>query len=211
MLKFKVLANNIYAVEGNTSSEVAKLFLRFQECYESPQFREKIFTLKEFKEYYKEFTHSNTFTYYSDWVGFNVPGTIVDRFINGRFNPLTRQERWLVNQIKKFHKTAERYYVIGYKKASRSTFKHEMAHAKFHTNPSYRLEVLKAIESFITNEEFTKLTSHLNEMGYHSKVIADEIHAYVLCEKTYLAVSKLWSKSLPKTREVLEEIYRRYQ
>ena len=52
MLKFKTLAPNIYAVEGTTSSEVARLFLRFQECYESPKFRDKIFTLKEFKKYY---------------------------------------------------------------------------------------------------------------------------------------------------------------
>jgi hypothetical protein len=210
MLKFKTLAPNIYAVEGTISSEVAKLFLRFQECYESPKFRDEIFTLKEFKKYYKEFTNSTSFTYYYDWVGFNVPGTIIDKFINGRFNPLTRQELWLVNQIKKFHKSGNRYYVIGYKKNSRGTLKHEMAHAKFHIYPQYRTEVLKVLGKCIPDEESVKLADHLRKMGYHSKVIMDEIHAYTLCEKSYLASEKLWSKGLIKAQEELEKIYKAY-
>jgi hypothetical protein len=213
VLKFKVLRPNIYAVEGTTSQEVARLFLRFQECYESPKFHHKIFTLEDFVPYYKKFTKSKEFTYYNDWVGFNVPSTIINSFVSGRFNPLSKEELWLVNKIKKANKAnkGERYYVIGYKANSKSTIKHELAHAKFHINYDYKCKVLSAINSILPKKKISKIMRHLEKMGYHETTVLDELHAYTLCEKSLLSGERLWSKDMSKLQKVLEKTFRAYK
>lgn len=210
-MKLKVLTPNIYAVEADTTQELAKLFLRFQENYESPQFRNKIFSLPEFKTWYKESRNSTKFTYYDDWSGFNVPSSVIRKFQEGKFDPLSQREKWLLKEITKVRCCSnEPFYVLGYKKGSRSTLKHEMAHAKFFTNYSYRADVLEAVYSLDPPIRID-LHAHLEDMGYHEAVVTDEIHAYVLCEKSYLKSQKLWNEDTADLKVTLDRLFKEHK
>ena len=95
-MKLEELIENIYHVSFPTRKEAASTFLRFQEHYESPQFRGKIFSLDEFKEWYTANSEKGKakgkFTYYDDWGGFNIPSYILEPFYKGLFNPLSEKE-----------------------------------------------------------------------------------------------------------------------
>lgn len=75
---------NILEVHFDDPHDCAATFLRFQEHYESPEFRGKIFTLEEYQRWY--IAHSprgqttGAFTYEEDWTGFNIPSEILDPF-----------------------------------------------------------------------------------------------------------------------------------
>ena len=210
---FKEISPNIYAVEAKTQKELAQTFLRFQEHYESPYFKDKIFTLEEFIPWYKQFTKKEKFTYYKDWEGFNVPNYVFNEFFNGSFDPLTKKEQWLLNKVSKIKSKGSPYYIIGYVKGSKNTKKHEMAHALFYTNPSYFYEVLDALwqSDEFYYKEMDVLDEHLLSMGYHEDTIIDETHAYILCEKTYLKDQGLWADSFESIKKELNRIYRYYK
>jgi hypothetical protein len=65
----KEIAENVFFLVFEKKSELTKTFLRFQENYESPKFRNKVFSLREYKSWYiKNDLKSkkyNKFFYYS--------------------------------------------------------------------------------------------------------------------------------------------------
>lgn len=207
MLRFKALQSNIFAVEGSTPPEVARLFLRFQEHYESPKFRNKVFTLDQFKKWYRVSRKEKTFTYYTDWVGFNVPGFIFKRFFIGDFGKLSTKEKWLMSQIIKKVDISKPYFILGYKKGSLEVLEHEMAHAKFYSSAEYRAKVLGVLRSIRDLRSFKKLQKYMIDSGYHKNVILDECHAYLLCEEKLLKKEKLWDDKFAKITKRLRKIF----
>lgn len=219
--KFKKIGKNVFAVTADTSQELAKLFLRFQENYESPQFKDTAFTLEEFKEWYQTSRGAKTFTYYTDWGGFNVPGKIINRFINCSefkceneygeglcFDPLSEDEKWLVKKIVEA-KVKGKYYVIGYAKGSSSTLQHETAHAMFYIDHEYRKQVGKILHK---NEEvLVDLGKHLLSIGYANSVVEDEKHAYLLSNRAGLKAQKLWIPQFDMINRQLTNIFNKYK
>lgn len=206
-LKFKVLAENIFAVEGDTSREVAELFLRFQEHYESPEFRGKVFSLKEFKDWYKISRGQKRFTYYTDWSGFNVPGYVFLPFFLGKFKRLAPAEKWLLDRIKEHQKDIyDPFYVLGYQQGDALTTKHEMAHALFYADPYYRGKVKEILSTIPTGD----IMKALSKDGYHDDVLQDECHAYILTEYEYLRERGLWNNSnIARASAELNALYER--
>ena len=75
------------------------------------------------------------FTYYQDWAGFNVPSTAFQQFYEGKFNPLEKEKQLL----RLFKDVRERFYVIGiYDSGAKDSLTHELAHALFFVDDSYR-------------------------------------------------------------------------
>ena len=56
------IGNNIYLLMFENQFELCSTMLRFQEYYESPKFKNKIFTLEEYKKWYSK--GNKKFTYY---------------------------------------------------------------------------------------------------------------------------------------------------
>lgn len=204
---FKKIAPKIYAVETETARQAGEVFIRLQENYESPKYRNKSFTLDEFVEWYKADKKKQTFTYFDDWAGFNVPGHIAMRFMNGKFNPLRVEEKWLLNEIKKAD-IKGKFYLIGYAAKDARVKKHEIAHGLYYTSRSYRAkvqEILKDID-MLTHP----ITNVLREYGYHQAVVPDEFHAWCLTDSWYLEKQGLWNKSLDKIKLKLYDLYEEY-
>ena len=65
--------DQIIHLKFKRKKDLTQTMLRFQEHFESPKFRNKFFSLEEFKAWYITTTPNNKFTYYSDWSGFNFP------------------------------------------------------------------------------------------------------------------------------------------
>jgi hypothetical protein len=173
-MKKKQVLPNIYLVEFDTTQEAAMTFMRFQEHYESPKFRNKIFTREEYIKWYQRYTNKPNFTYYQDWTGFNIPSYVLLPFFSGGFTDFTRREREFLSLFKK---CTGQYYIIGIKKGQSNTLKHELMHALYYTNPKYRQSVERILDS---GPSLLPISIYIKNLGYHNEVLRDETHAYLV-------------------------------
>lgn len=193
----------IYLIESKSRQDLAEMFMRFQEHYESPQFKGKTFTIEEFAHWYA--SKYGSFSYVKDWYGFNLPATVLAPFRRGNFDPLTLQEQRLLEICKEANSNS---YIIGVTPNAeyfKETIKHEFAHGAFYTNPEYRKEVEVCIKSF----RIEPIDKGLRRMGYCDEVAVDETNAYVLVEPE--TVQEFVSiRSTKNLREKLDKIFQKY-
>lgn len=191
-MTIKEIYPNIHCVYALNNKTLGSTFLRFQEFYESPEFRDKIFTLKQYKKWYKKYMKEKTFSYYSYFVGFNVPDIAFEPFLQGKFNPLSKNEKILLNYVANLKPP---FYIIGVcindKKFVRH-LEHESSHALWYLDNRYQKYMLRQINNFSKNL-IKNLQRKLRENGYHKKVYNDEIHAYMVntCNPVYTMLSEV--------------------
>ena len=172
----KRVSDKIYLLKFDNQREMAKTLLRFQEYYECPVHKGKIFTLEEYKKWYKK-ENSGRFSYYKDWDGFNFPSRVLKPFYDGKFDPLSKEEKKILHL---FRNAKGNYYIIavaGKKHEHKHVLKHELAHSLFYVNPKYKKKVLGVIKEYEGELEHVK-NEILSRLGYSEEVLEDEIHAY---------------------------------
>jgi hypothetical protein len=211
-MKIKEIIQNIFNVKFDSQRVLAETFLRFQEYFESPKFKGKIFTLNEFKKWYiahypgkKEI---GKFTYYKDWVAFNIPSYVLKPFYKGKFDPLSEKEQNFLDLFK--DKRRKNFYIIGTcKKRKELDLSHEIAHGLFYTNKKYHKEVLGILNK-IDPKAKRKIKDHLLEEGYDASVLTDELHAYILADLAYLRRHGIHISRVKSIHQKLKQIFKRY-
>jgi hypothetical protein len=196
------VAENIYLLKFKDNIEMAKTFLRFQEHYESPKFRNKIFSLKEFKIWYAKKYGKGKFTYYKDWGGFNIPSYILVPFFEKKFNPLSKREKCLLSAFKNMRHP---FYIIGaatYAYAMR----HEIVHGTFYTNVKYAKKVLK----LLSGADISDIKYELLKIGYCKDTLLDEINAYSVDAYNGLTGWFL-DKYVEKNKNIVKKLGRLYE
>jgi len=196
-MKKKTIQDGIHYIEFDNQLAVTSTLLRFQEHYECPNFAGRIFSLDEFKKWYTE--DRGSFSYHTDWNGFNFPSHILKPFKEGKFDPLSKEEQAVLDMLEQHE---GKFYVIAtHKEASTKTFDHEIAHALFYLHEDYRTEVLNILSKYDT----VGLREELKEMGYAQHVMDDEVHAYAL------SGSKKISYRFPlEMKQQLETLFRKF-
>ena len=167
------ITDQINLLAFDRQRKLASTFMRFQEHYESPEFRNTTFTRDDYKEWYRDETGS--FTYFEDWNGFNIPSSTMKPFYEGDFDPLHDHEKTLLDHLQD---EPTPFYLIGIHRERENPGRdltHETAHGLFHTDDEYRDTVKQILSSYDTSTARNEL---LGTGGYHNAVITDEIHAY---------------------------------
>lgn len=198
----------IFEVIADKSNKVARIFVRVEEHYDCSEFKGKIFTLDEFKKWYSD-GDDNNFTYYDDWYGFNVPDHAIKSFLDGKFNPMSIEEEWLMNNIRDSVDLSRPYYIVGYAKKESSTKKHELAHALYYLCPEYRKEADEIVSSIPSDQIFT-LHNFLEDRYYDKSVFPDEMQAYLLADKKFLSDSGGWRTSYQEYANRLNNAFDRH-
>ncbi len=173
------LTDKIHLLLFENQKEITSTFLRFQEYYESPKFRDSVFSLDEFKTWYVKNSpngiKTGEFTYYSDWNGFNIPSYVLQPFREGKFVGISEQERQLLDIFKD---EKEKFYIIGVHsdlQKHKELLIHEIAHGLFYTSEKYKTEIQEALANFEVEDVKNELRL---KAGYHEDVLEDEVHAY---------------------------------
>lgn len=197
------MGSQIYLIESSGRQVLAGIFMRFQEYYESPEFKGRVFSIEDFTHWYAR--KFGAFTYSRDWYGFNIPSKVIEPFVAGQFDPLTPLEQRLLDICRNAHGD---FYIIGATPGAEyfvETVKHEFVHGAFNVNKLYRDEVVQCLQTYKMKE----VNRALHKMGYHSDVFEDEANAYVLVEPETIGefASK---KETEKLRDKLDNIFRRY-
>ena len=179
---------NVVHVSFDTQYQCCSTFVRLQEFYESPieGIRGKFFTLEQFMDAYSETKEHKSFSYFTDWGGFNLPCHAIDSFEDVFGRKLLEKEKQVLKLIRKTLKkngyvSGDRFYVIGTFGGveSEEIVEHEIAHALFHLSPEYKKSVLEYIDFKICDATFGKMRKVLLDKGYCEDVVLDEIQAYL--------------------------------
>lgn len=156
-------------------------FMRIQEFYESPynEIKGKFFTAEKYMDLYAEI-HNNEFTYFTDWIGFNIPGHVITNFKNlFSENSLSDKEIFILNELQQFIDKNEKFYVIGtFQSGVTKTIDHEFAHAFYYLDDEYKIACAKIYEQ-ISNKTKAKINNKFKNYGYTEEVFEDETQAYL--------------------------------
>ena len=177
-LDIKIINKNIFHIIFENKLEMTSTLLRIQEHYESPKFKGKVFTLGQYREYYIN-KHGN-FNYYEIVDGMNFPATAFNAFLKGSFDPLSEKEQYIIDRIAKG--SACKYVIATYGEADKETIEHEICHALYFTEESYRDQVNTIVDSY----DMSDIKKWLKGQDYDEAVLNDEIHAYNVCDSKYL-------------------------
>jgi len=205
-MKLHQITRQVYHVMFETQHELFLTFIRPQEYYESPKFKGKTFSLEEFKKWYtKHSSHSNKKSqnkYYKDWQSFNIPSSVLKPFLQGKFNPLSKNEQELLKLLKNIKQ--KKFCIIGtYKKGDKKDLKHEIALGLFYTNKKYKQQVIKILSKVDKNQKNKILTLLIKIEGYSKEVVEDELHAYILADMPSLRRSNIKISKLQDIHNLL--------
>lgn len=208
MIKYKLkeIKPRIFLLTFKDKYDMCMTFLRYQECYESPnvKFRGKKFTFIDFMEWYSKNQSKGCFEYPNHWSGFNVPSYVFNNacglYRDGELNPTDYELtcwKWsdLISDYNKYDKIMERvykecinvvaskyndnkFYLIGAMEGNISTINHEIAHGFFYTIPSYKKEMLDLVKKLDSKFKIS-LYKDFKKLGYTKQVFPDEAQAFL--------------------------------
>jgi hypothetical protein len=202
--EFSELIPNVFLLLFKSHRRMVDTFLRPREHYESSEFRGKCFSRKELDQWYRSNKKPSC---YAQWGAFNMPLHVFCAFENGEFNPLSKDEKQLLQFSSKLKPNA---YLIATSKIvekESSRLKHEMAHALYATDNDYRLAVKKLLQ----NADLSPINNWLDESNYHRSRYLDEAHAYLLDGSSYLkSEMRISPKPYTKLISDLKSLYKKY-
>jgi hypothetical protein len=176
--QIKEVKPNIFAVIVKDKYDRAMLFCRVQEYYESPspKFRSKQFSIWDYMKWYDK-KNGYGFSYGADWSGFNIPIWVAKECYNS-LNKLETPYDKVMDQIVQKLNSYYNGYMIGAGNTSDETFQHEVCHALYHTDKNYKKQMDNLTEG-LPKKYYDIFKKNLFKMGYASKVVKDEIQAYL--------------------------------
>lgn len=201
------VADNIYQLDFATQRAVASTFLRFQEYYESSEFKGRVFTLDEYKKWYAG--RYGSFSYYNDWNGFNIPGEILEPFQKGLFDPLSKREQVLLESIENIRNHNDSFYLLGTHKKANYVISHEIAHGLWYLNTKYR-NLMKAHIKELPFLTLCQIAVFLKSKSYHPDVIEDETHAYLLTDVKKLTAIGVDISCHANVIETMQKTYNKF-
>jgi hypothetical protein len=208
------ITGDVFHVRCQTQEDLAYLFLRSQEHYESRniEFYRQNFKIDAFKKWYcRCFTGEDTFTYPYDWCGFNVPGAIALSATKGAFKigDNNKYDHEMLEIIQHCQKKSKRFYLIGTMdevsdlQTLSSALAHELAHAFYYLDAEYR-NIMNQLTAPILQR--MQVVLYLN--GYHPSVIRDEAQAYLVDGIEFLAMKEDYSSFEVEARRVFMQKFK---
>ncbi len=204
----KQIYPGLFHIELQSQKEIASTFSRVYAHYESPKFRGKIFTEKQFNSWFKNktpFGNEYGLRYRDIAAGINAPDYVFTPFLEGKFNPLNKSEQSLINEIRKIR--SKKFYIISTLKDDDLNFTHEFAHGLYYLNKSYRKNAIKILKEF-SKKQYSLLEQYLTEESLtHKDIIDDEIHAQLLTHY-YLFINIIDEEKLFNISKKLENNFK---
>lgn len=192
----KEIVPKVFVVTMDNQFDLAMMFCRYQEFYESPDMSGKKFTFVEFMRYYanKWGKPRGSFSYPYDWNGFNIPGQILKKCMESHFpfessNYLEYRNEYdyLMSMTvqKILTKTGDKwdFYLIGVHTGTTEREKaglvsHEVAHGLYYMNKAYSIKV-DALLGYMNKRTKDYVKKALLKKGYAKHTLLDELNAHL--------------------------------
>lgn len=177
-------------------SVMVAAFARFTAYYESPRFRGRAFTLKDFFDAQAKPDGGECVP---AWSGCNIPSRVLLAFRAGMFDPLSREEKQMLRLVAD---EPEPFYVTAVVRWNVPAAAHEIVHALFDLDRGYQTIVLRELRRF----RLTGLRDTLLGLDYDRSVLDDEMNAYLCVGLPPDAISE----DAPAAAERLCEVFARH-
>jgi len=184
MFKSSKPIKNCLLLEFNTQKDLALSFCRVEEYYEGqPQLNRKYTSFVDFIDFFMK--DDGSINYFNYWSGFNIPGDVFKEWFQKEMSDKTYWELALADEVEKKLDLTEPFYIIGGKKGDMNVIDHEIAHALYYMDESYKAEMEEMNYNFFKKYrmQYSKMVKKLKKMGYGENVIKDEIQAYMSTSK----------------------------
>jgi len=172
------LTPQIIALQVPNPYDLAMLFCRAQEFYESPcrQFRGQSFSIWNYFRWYAQ-QYDGCFSYTRDFVGFNIPVRVLHQCYaaNRTETPYDSLMRRIAQTY--FNPGVPRY-LIGVPSLKSAVFDHELSHAMYALDLRYR-RAMNRLTATLPETKRAQFHVNLKKMGYTPAVFSDEIQAYL--------------------------------
>ena len=156
-LSIKKQPFNSVWIRADSQDELGNTFIRFQEYYEGPQFKNTVFTVGQVRSWYSKTYGADT--YHVDWTGYNFPSTVLKPFREGLFDPLTNEEKTLLDLIRYRY---DSFYIIGAQ--DDATLRHELSHALYAYSVKYKISIDQLCKKH--QKELKKISKYILDKGY---------------------------------------------
>ncbi len=178
----RISKHGLWLVSHENPIDLGQLFLRAQEFFESPNpgFVGSQFTVAEYVKWYSEnVSEEKTFSYFDDFQGYNVPGEVVDKFLETPILDMNPHDL-LFARIAQAVKVAQNgpYYIVGARLSKAALYEHELAHGMWALRPEYHKEAA-ALVAALPIKVREEMEQALAKEGYSEAVMEDELHAYL--------------------------------
>lgn len=172
MKYIKWLTPSILEVRFEKSYDLCEATYRFSHYYEDPDVAGLLLSREEL-DAHRIKKDGSAEVWKNKWAGSNLPDTSFIPFIDGRFKELNEFETMLVNELKD---KPTPYYVIMTSDDGFTARQHEIAHALYYTDDTYRSEAIQLINKWFSYLGEARVS--LTGLGYTDGVLVDELHAY---------------------------------
>ena len=172
----------LWLVTAECAFDIAMLFLRVQEFYESANeaFVGRAFTILDYMRWYSlNLSDEKSFTYPNDFEGFNLPRGAIDACAAAGIpdpNPYDLTMARITAGV--LARQGGDYYLIGARKGDDANIAHEVAHGMFYLVPDYRARSTLLVDE-LAQEHRDELFGVLRKQGYSDRVQTDEAQAYL--------------------------------
>lgn len=180
LFTISAVAPRIFLFTNDMQYDRSMIFLRAQEFYESSnlKFQGQKFSFFHYMDWYaKNLSKHKSFTYGSDWTGFNIPSAIIDQCyaVNDERTPY---DNILLTLVQKLYQVTNNdpFYLIAADRNATSVMDHEIAHGLFFTEPTYRSQMTDLVNALPNKESLFEIIAN---MGYAKSVLIDEAQAYL--------------------------------
>ena len=180
------ITDKLYCVEMPNAYDLAMLFVRYQEYYESPNpnVRGQDYSLEEYIRWYSikgrgKISQYNSFSYPEDFCGYNIPSSAIIRVKHPNMYDRLMQviKNRIVRDIKEYSTDVDyTFYLIGSENMDSETLKHEISHGLYHLNENYKEKANKLIND-LDKKDIKKFIEVLKTYHY-CEVMYDEITAF---------------------------------
>jgi len=176
------LADSIYWAEFEDPYNMNMSFFRFQEFYESPLADVKGLNVSylDMMEKYSKNSEKGSFTYASDWGGFNLPSSMIDKVLSNGIKDHNRYDYVILSIHSMIRSDTDKpYYLLGSARgADIGYIKHEIAHGLYYTVPKYKAAMLANLNR-VDESLLDRVYQEIFTSDYAVDVLEDEAQAYL--------------------------------
>ncbi len=215
-IKFTEPVNNLYCLQYPSHYLCVASFMRIQEFYESQDedIIGQYFTMEEFMDcngIHQKRKHNKTesFTYFEEWGGFNVPHHVLLDFEDKFEDDLLDKEQHVFDLLDKKVEDwrEEKFYLIAISR-KRDYLNHELAHGLYFLFDDYQDEMNELIDECTYRK---RLINMLQKDGYAEGCINDEIQAYLSTSSDQYLRDTCGIKNANKVSKPFKNLFRKYK
>ena len=203
---------NIFAVVIKDDKLRSRVFLRYQEFYESDSdsFRGQSFKWNDYINFYKNKTKKDYFSYHEDYAGYNIPCDTIEACA-AKIPDLNIYDMIMFSITDTIKKLVgdHPYYLIGIDQdagGDESLIFHEVAHGLWFSDPEYKKKMTKEINQMDPKVK-EKMFDKIKNYGYGDNVYMDEMQAYMA---TGLGSEMKWIRNIKPSMIPFNKIFMKY-